>query len=184
MPSAGTPNGPASQGRLLAADALRQGRMDDARTRHRGSCRADKKYLLTIGSLLERWPGGSENEDGLRPLAVALYESTVKGPAVDRTRYRGLDFQNSPARRLVALYQRDGRGEDARELLLGALRIRNDSSISYAPGYLAYKRINDLSFVAGELLKMGYPADAVRLYNDLLSSRSTTSRRARILPRQ
>ena len=60
-----------------------------------------------------------ENDDGLRPLAVALYESTLKGPAADSSRFRGLDFQYRPARRLVTLYQRDGRAGEARELLLG-----------------------------------------------------------------
>jgi tetratricopeptide (TPR) repeat protein len=152
---------------LLALVRVRQRRLDDAR-RGVEALQADKKFPLPmeacsiIGQELE-------NDDALRPLAVALYESTIKGPAV-YSRYIGLGFQNRPARRLVMLYQREGRAGDARELLLSALRGRNDERFSSDPGYQAYRRINDMSFIAGELLTSGFPADAVRVYNDLLAS--------------
>ena len=56
-----------------------------------------------------------ENDDGLRPLAVTLYEAANKGRMV-----RSLNsFQFSPARRLVMLYQRDGRAGEARDAAFG-----------------------------------------------------------------
>src|SRR5262249_39084106 len=38
------------------------------------------------------------------------------------------------------------------------------------PGYAAYQKINELNQLGGEMLELGFPADAVRYYGELLQS--------------
>src|SRR5262249_17237521 len=44
-----------------------------------------------------------------------------------------------------------------------------DTVYEWDPGYGAYQKINTLNAIGDQLLELGYPVDAVRLYNDVLS---------------
>ena len=118
------------------------------------------------------WIIGAELEDHAetRARAVSLYQTSVKRQAEDAN--SRFDFDYGPAKRLVSIYTRDNRLEDARRILVES--ARNDenpsqSNIIYPDGYLEQMRMRALSSAAGELLKLGFPSDAATLYIESLS---------------
>src|SRR5439155_12521396 len=86
------------------------------------------------------------------------------------------DLSYSPVRRLVKLYDQEGRKADARAL---ALKCMNAQWNEYDVGYSAYRRINNGQAVAGLLDEMGYPVDAARTYAALLDDNETLETAAR-----
>ncbi len=96
------------------------------------------------------------------------YETSAKGSADDNN--SRLDFEYGPAKRLVSMYARDKRLEDARKILV-ELPKRRDNRVEYhlPDGYLEQIRMQRLGSAAGELLKLGFAADAAVLYNESIA---------------
>jgi tetratricopeptide (TPR) repeat protein len=103
-----------------------------------------------------------ENQGPLQDLALSIHEKAAKLGENDQN----MEFSYHPAKRLVSLYQRAGRTAEARELVLKFAKRSSDSG--YDPQYAAYRRINDLNSIGTQLLELGYPADAVRVFNEVL----------------
>src|SRR5262249_9729897 len=117
---------------------------------------------LIVGQTVEEQPA-------LRPLALALYERAMKDDSTSNN--LGLQFALSPAKRLAALYKKDGRSAEARALVLKALakseeRIRGTNYVNAASA--TSSRVSELNAVAGFFLEIGFPADALRVYNEVL----------------
>ena len=80
-------------------------------------------------------------------------------------------FDYGPASRLVSLYERDHRLEDARRVLLNFDKTQpSDSSIGYPVDYLKQMRFQSLGNAAAKLLDLGFAADAVLLYNQAIGA--------------
>ncbi|HZW30043.1 MAG TPA: tetratricopeptide repeat protein, partial [Isosphaeraceae bacterium] len=103
------------------------------------------------------WVLGAELEGHAptRDLAIAAYEATLKGDGDDP--YSRLQFDYGPARRLVSLYAREDRREDARRVLVRFARTAEVSSnVIYPPGYIEQMKMQGLGSAAGQLLELGY----------------------------
>ena len=113
------------------------------------------------------WIVGSELENyaATRDLAVTAYEISAKLAAESQN--SRIDFDYGPARRLVSMYVRDNRLEDARRILINV--PKSDNNMSYPDGYLEQMRMQSLGSAANELLKLGFAADAVTLYNESIA---------------
>ena len=112
------------------------------------------------------WIVGSELENyaTTRDLAVTAYEIGAKLAAESQN--SRIDFDYGPAKRLVSMYVRDNRVEDARKILISV--PKNENSMGYPDGYFEQMRMQSLGSAAGELLKLGFfAADAVTLYNQV-----------------
>jgi tetratricopeptide (TPR) repeat protein len=150
-----------SAGKALAAILeLQRGRPERAR-RVWKELLADKKdpmptwaYLI-LGQELEHY-GAVED------LVIETYQ---RGLQDARLQGWNMQYDYGPLRRLVVLYREAGKRDKAREMALRSIR---DSVDRFDPGYDAYWRINSSTQVANDLLEMGYPLDALRLYNELL----------------
>lgn len=110
------------------------------------------------------WVAGQEleNRGELNDLAIKLYENTVDQQEI------GLNYSYSPLKRLVGIYHKAGRDEDARSLVLKL--AKGDHNANYDPGYAAYQRIETNVSIGQQLIDLGYAADAAKLYNDLLAN--------------
>lgn len=104
-----------------------------------------------------------ENYAALQDLAMKVYEGGLKEVDAEG----GMDFSYNPIKRLIVLYQRTGRIEEAREIVLKFTKDRGNPG--YDADYEAYRYINNMNAIASQLLELGYPVDAVRLFNDVLS---------------
>jgi tetratricopeptide (TPR) repeat protein len=146
---------------LLAALQLRRGKPDEARKLVLGLLE-DKKDPMPM---TPRWVLAQELDGyaAQQDLAFRLLEGAVEEALKDQQSY---EFTSSPAQRLVTLYLRAGRKDEARALLLRYARA--DFGYDYDPGYSAYRRVSGQSGVAGELLAAGFPVDALRIYDPLL----------------
>lgn len=123
---------------------------------------ADKKSPIPpeacwiIGQELDRF-------DTTRDLARQLYESTI-----DQQRTQQLEFSYSPIRRLVTIYEKLGEKPKARELVLRLLKgPQNDWQ---DPQYMAYQRLSNVHSAGSQLIQLGYPIDALRLYREVLGN--------------
>ncbi|HEX7447792.1 MAG TPA: DUF1583 domain-containing protein, partial [Pirellulales bacterium] len=102
-----------------------------------------------------------ENRGELSDLAMKLYEATADN---DDVRH---DFSYSPLKRLVGIYHKAGRDEDARTLLFKLTKGQDYSN--YDARYAAYQRVSNGVSIGEQLAELGYPADAARVFNDLLA---------------
>jgi tetratricopeptide (TPR) repeat protein len=150
---------------LLAVIRIKQGRIEEGKKTLEGlltdkASRPPYEARLILGQELEA-------TEAVQTIALALYEGAIN----DQTAMSnsGLGFQNGPIRQIVSLYRRAGRLPDARAVLLKAASTENER-YNYDPQYAAYMRLNDLSGIASLLLEIGYPADAVRYYGDILAT--------------
>ncbi len=105
-----------------------------------------------------------ENYGAVADLVLRAYEEGVEESLKDSD----MEFEYHPVRRLVALYREAGRKTEARALMLKCLRTVSED---YDPGYATYRRFSSHNAIASELLNMGYPVDAVRIYNELLADK-------------
>lgn len=103
---------------------------------------------------------------GVEDLAIRSLEAGIDEVIRDGQ----YEFNYSPGRRLVWWYNQLGRKEDARKLLL---RIARTEAIDpgYGGGYWQYRQVRNGISVAQELLRVGDPVEAVRVYNQLLTDR-------------
>ncbi len=153
---------------LLALVQLRQGTADEARRALRELAEDAKGPIPlrargVVGREVEKHPP-------LLDLAVKIYE----GGAEQALGSPEEGFRTTPVRRLIALHQKAGRREEARALILQFARPPGeaggeDGPQLMPPGFAEYQRARDLSAMGEQLLQLGYPLDAVRLYRDVLA---------------
>src|SRR5262249_58917337 len=117
---------------------------------------------------LARFVFGQELEDyaALRDVVVKGYEGAVD----ELLKGEDNDLSYSPVRRLIKLYDQDGRKADARALALKCLRAHWEE---YDAGYSAYRRLSNGQAVAQLLAEAGFPVDAARTYAGLLEDTGT-----------
>jgi hypothetical protein len=152
---------------LLTVIRGRQGRYDEARSNLEALLAVKSKTIPAEARVVL----GQELEDlaPLRPLALALYEGSVKDNSLE-TRLRGLGFQLGPARRLVELYNSEGRNREARDLIMAHVGRLSENVPGYDAEYAAYRRVEDLPAMGGQMLTLGYPILAVQICDRLLAS--------------
>ncbi len=112
---------------------------------------------------------GSELEDhaATRDLALAVYESSIYRQSGDP--YYRMDFDNNGcARRLVAIYMREDRPDDARRILVDFMKYAEDSR-GYDPDYLQHMRLAGWASVAGKMAELSLAAEAVAAYGEALN---------------
>ena len=80
-----------------------------------------------------------------------------------------MDFEYGPAKRLVSIYARDNRLRMPEESWSTSPKSENSHDVIYPDGYLEQFRMQSLGSAAGELLKLGFAADAATLYNESLA---------------
>ena len=150
---------------LIAVLRVRLGKVEEGRKMIE-ELLADKRHPVP---LYASWIVGQELEGSseLESLAIRLYESTIDGADARIN----LQFANSPIKRLVTIYHKAGRDADARALILKLAAKTKD--VNNDPSYAAYSRIQNLSAIGQQLIDLGYPLDAARMFNDLLADQST-----------
>ena len=143
----------------------RLGRYDQARAPIRQFLDTSKDQGVSTNVF---WVIGAELEGHTptRDLAVTAYETSVSREADDSN--RGLRFGYGPANRLVTLYARENRREDARRVLIRSAKTDGADSMGYPAGYLEQMRMQSLGQAAGQHLELGYAADAVTFYSESL----------------
>ena len=117
------------------------------------------------------WVMGAEleNHEPTRDLAINLYRTGLERPSNEP--YARFSLDNGPGGRLVALYRRDNRMEDARKVLLDTFSRADNSSMNviYPDGYLEQIRMQGMGSAAAKLTEMGFTADAITLYSESLA---------------
>lgn len=99
-----------------------------------------------------------------RDLAVRVFETTLAEADSASGGIRD-QYEYSPLKRLVALYAREGRKEDARRVLQHAARPR-ESSNNGNDDYELQMRVGTQATVGRELLALGFAADAAPILNE------------------
>ena len=114
------------------------------------------------------WVIGAELEDHgpTRDLALTAYETSLHRNTDDP--YSRLNYDNGPAKRLVNLYEREKRVDDARRVLVDFARGDASSYSGYPDGYIEQMKMNALGSAAAKLHELGFAADAVAFYNQSL----------------
>ncbi len=148
---------------LLALIDLRRGKVDEAKM-------ALEKLLPTFKGMQQgqytRWEIGQEmmpNEICV-DLAIQYFEAAIKDP--DAMAQNG--FQYTPGKPLVTLYKQQGRKNDARRVMLEASKVK-PSRYQGNEDYEAYQRINNSTSLGNEMKAIGFPIDALRVYQEQLA---------------
>lgn len=149
---------------LLALINLRRGRVDESRA-------VLEKLLPTMKSAQEvgyytHWEIAQElsAHESCRDLAIQFLETAIKEPELAS----GNEFTYTPGRLLVSMYKQRGRTDDARRIILQAIRSKPNQNYGNA-SYEAYRRIQNAISLGNEIRTLGFPADALRVYQDALS---------------
>ena len=155
----------------LALVHCRTGKYGEAGMLVRKLCDQIKKNEVagvTAGLMYALWTVGLELEQhpATRDLAVAAYESAMGLPSA----FLQFRFQSDriPARRLVDIYVRDGRRDDARLALLKMARSSNFPDTAAKELINRYK-MQALAAVAGWLVELGFTSDAIPMYTEALT---------------
>ena len=153
----------------LAMVRCRTGQFDDAKRLVRLVLDRFKDEPVSPNAL---WVIGSELENygATSDLATTVYEGTLAKRTDDP--YTSLNFNYSPVRRLISIYERDGRKEDARRVLVESARPREFDG-GYPDGYIEQMRLQGLTSAAQQLVSLGYAAEAVPLYIESMALAET-----------
>ncbi len=148
---------------LLALIDLRRGKVDEAKV-------VLEKLLPTFKGMQQgqytRWEIAQElmPHDACIDLAIQYFEAAIKDP--DAMTQNG--FQYTPGKPLVTLYKQRGRKNDARRVMLEASKVKQ-SRYQGNEDYEAYQRINNSTSLGNEMKAMGFPIDALRVYQEQLA---------------
>ncbi len=146
---------------LLAMTLLRSGRFEEVRAIV-GRLAAEGAAPIPLNTL---WVLGQELDDHspVRDLAGPLYERAM-ALALAKP---GLDLNNAedPSARLLAWYGATGRPDAARDLILKLARAHREAP-GLIPAQSEANRIFRMGNYAWQLVQLGEPADAIRLYRD------------------
>lgn len=141
---------------MLALVELHENQKDEAKERL--TRLLDDEEVLKSMPSDACWIVGQELTDfaDTRPLALRLFEHALTTPrSMNQIEY-------SPAAQLVKLYVGEGRREEARDMLLKQLRgVQTDM---FDAQYSMYQRVENTVWAGEQLMEMGFPVDAVRLY--------------------
>ncbi|MFI5456257.1 MAG: DUF1583 domain-containing protein [Isosphaerales bacterium] len=146
----------------------RLGRYEQAQAMVRRLLEQTKDEPLSNGIF---WVIGAELDDHgpTRELAVTAYEASLSRVS-DNDPYFRLNYDNGPAKRLVTIYARDNRLEDARRVLIDFASVNDFASYNnYPAGYIEQMRMSALGSAAAKLHELGFTADAVALYSQSLT---------------
>jgi len=91
-----------------------------------------------------------------------LFEKAIASPSQNSMN----QIQYSPVVKLVESYANAGRRDEARDLLMK--QLKSSSVDNYDAGYASYQQFENKNWVAGKLLEMKFPVDAIRMYRQLL----------------
>src|SRR5262249_23002572 len=140
---------------LQALVACRTARYDEAERLIKGLLDSSDDDQLNAYGL---WIIGNEleNHTSTKALAQRVYERATEGRLLSSTGVS--NFRFSPMKRLIDLYVKDGRKDDARRLLLAATKVQENPG--YPDEYLQQMRMQSLSAVASQLADLGFTADA------------------------
>ena len=157
-------------GKLLSAviDAKRN-RPEEAKRKAEALLKAHADKADPVPAI-PAWLMGEELEDytPTRDVALALYEGTTKEGADDTNPWSGNGFQYTPAKRLLILYKKAGRLDDARALVSKLAKKKPDARSNGAQ-YAAYQNLSNQTQLAAELVALGQPAEAVKMYSAVLA---------------
>lgn len=151
---------------LLGMIDLRKGRVDEGKstfeemlptfTNPKGNDQYYMMYALReIGQELSV-------HDACTNLAIKYYESAVTNSQNDNN-----EFEYTAAKPLVELLKKQGRKSEARQLLINGMRPKNQNN---DPGYQAYRRVASAVGIGKEFQELGFPADAIKLYQRVLAN--------------
>ena len=117
------------------------------------------------------WIVGQELEgfEDTRNIALKLFEHAAK-----QNREQSLSY--SPIVKLIDMYEKAGRKEEARELMLKQTKRTNNEG--YNDDYYQSITIGNTVWVAKKLLDMGYPVDSVKLFRKVLDAPKEVLERA------
>ena len=146
---------------LAALVESRFGRADRAQTLVRQFFAESKDEPLTSNVF---WVIGLELENHAltRDLAVEAYEKSLKIDDDDMNNRRNF---GGPAKRLVTLFSRDNRLEDARRVILEFASSDKSLNQGYNEEYVQQMKMQWLGLAADQLRQLGFTADAVPLYS-------------------
>jgi tetratricopeptide (TPR) repeat protein len=150
---------------LLALINLRRGRVDEARTTFE-KLLPKMKSVQQVGHYTH-WEIAQELAavDTCVDLAIQYLEAAVKDPDI----MSGNEFTYTPGKALVMLYQRKGRKEDARRLIMQAINNKHQENYGN-PQYEAYQRIQNAIALGNEIRQLGFPVDAIRVFQEALAN--------------
>ncbi|MFO0953373.1 MAG: DUF1583 domain-containing protein [Isosphaeraceae bacterium] len=149
--------GKALQGLILC----RQGRYEEAA---KTLAPLAKAPASESSSFYADWVVGGELDRHVetRNLARTFFERSVNAPNQNSNRY-----EFSPMKRLVELYVREGRKDEARRILLSAAKPR-ESGDGYPPEYESQMRVQTLASIGQQLSNLGFVADAIPMLNETI----------------
>jgi tetratricopeptide (TPR) repeat protein len=164
-------------GKVFSALILvKRGRLDEAERIVKDLMANDTKDKDPIPYATRLFLGQAlENYGQFQATVLNLYERAHKN---DTENVQGLDYEFNPVRRLVAMYRKVGRTTEARDLVLKYARQKNPND-QYNPGYAEYRRIESLGSIGRELIELGFPVDAVPLFDEALSDPEMIRRASR-----
>ena len=152
---------------LLALIDLRRGNVDSAKETFEKMFPTFKAANLAQRGQYTQWEIGQElmAHEKCSELAVKYLEAASKDPNVMQMAQMN-GFEYSPGKSLIAIYTRQGRKDDARRLLLSSTNIKSRQQGNEA--WEAYQRLQRVTSLAHEVSELGFPMDAVRLYQEQL----------------
>ena len=153
---------------LLALIDLRRGNVDSAKVTFEKMLPTFKSANSVQRGQYTQWEIGQElmAHEKCGDLAVKYLEAASRDPnVIQMAQMNG--FQYSPGKSLIAIYTRQGRRDDARRLLLSSTSVKN-SRQQGNEAWEAYQRIQSVTSLAQEVSQLGFPMDAIRLYQEQL----------------
>ena len=163
---------------FLALINLRRGKIDEAKPELEKTIKLieDKKSSF---NRFNQYYGGWELAQEMWPheplieMAIRLLEAATNNPEVMTNN----EFEYTPGKPLVNLYKQRGRKDDARKVMLKAINSKRYEN--YDRDYQAYQRVRNAISMGKEFREMGFPADAIKIYQQMLSRTEdlTTSQR-------
>ncbi len=96
-------------------------------------------------------------------LAIKYFEQSLKN---NRDQY---EFQYTAGKPLMILLKKLGRKVEARQVLIDGMNPRDDD-YGNGPEYSAYRRVLNAVGIGKEFQELGYPADAIKIYQRVLSN--------------
>ncbi|MEI8018256.1 MAG: hypothetical protein WCH39_08630, partial [Schlesneria sp.] len=152
---------------LLSLIDLRRGNIDSAKETFEKMLPTFKAANSGQRGQYTQWEIGQElmAHEKTSELAVKYLEAASKDPNVMQMAQMN-GFQYSPGKSLIAVYTKQGRKDDARRLLLSSTNIKSRQQGNEA--WEAYQRLQSVTSLANEVTQLGFPMDAIRLYQEQL----------------
>ena len=101
--------------------------------------------------------------DSCAELAIKYFELALQN---DRDQN---EFQYTAGKPLTILLKKQGRKAEARQVLIDGMNPREED-YGNGPEYSAYRRVANAVGIGKEFMDLGYPADAIKIYQRTLSS--------------